>query len=99
MCRKRADMTGNGDCVSLKGAAHRGGYLSHCTRHLGDSGAAGDLMNAARRLVKRRRAVMQRGGYLWYSARHLRHLRNLYEFVTSRGVLAGRQLQVSHRVL
>jgi len=98
VCRKRADMTRNGDCMSLKSAA-RSGYLSHCTRHLGDSGAAGDLVNAVRRLMQRRRAVMQRGGYLRYSARHLWHLRYLYELVISRGVLAGRQLQVRHRVL
>lgn len=96
--RKRADVTGNGDRVSLKGAAHRSGHLGHRARHLGDRGAAGDLVNAARRLVQRRRAVMQRRGYLRYSARHLRHLRYLYELVAGRGVLAGRQRQVRHRV-
>lgn len=95
--RKRTDVTGNGDRVSLKGAAHRGGHLGHRARHLGDGSAAGYLVNAARRLVQRRRAVMQRRGYLRYSARHLRHLRYLNELVTS-GVLAGRQRQVCHRV-
>jgi len=89
-------MTGNGDCVSLKSAAHRGRHLGHRARHLGDGGATGDLVNATRRLVQRRRAMMQRRGYLRYSARHLRHLR--YELVASRGVLAGRQRQIRHRV-
>lgn len=98
MRRKRAYMTGNGDCVSLKGAAHRGGHLGHRARHLSDGGAAGNLVDAAGRLVQRRRAVMQRRGYLRYSAWHLRHLRYLYELVASRGVLAGRQRQVRHRV-
>lgn len=97
--RKRADMTGNGDRVSLKGAAHRGGHLGHRARHLGDGGAAGDLVNATGgRLVQRRRAVMQRRGYLRYSSRHLRHLRYLDELVAGRGVLTGRQRQVRHRV-
>lgn len=96
--RKRADMTGNGDRVSLKGAAHRSGHLGHRARHLGDGVAAGDLVNAARRLVQRCRAVMQRRWYLRYSARHLRHLRYLNELVAGRRVLAGCQRQVRHRV-
>lgn len=93
--RKRANMTGNGDRMSLKGAAHRGGYLGHRARHLGD--AAGDLVNAAGYLVQRRRGVMQRRGYLRYSARHLRHLRYLDEVVAG-GILAGRQRHIRHRV-
>lgn len=94
--RKRAEMTGNGDRVSLKSAAHRGGHLGHRGRHLSDSGA-GHLVNAGR-LVQRRRAVMQRRGYLRYPARHLRYLRYLSKLVASRGVLARCQRQTGHRM-
>lgn len=94
--RKRAEMTGNGDRVSLKSAAHGGGHLSHRGRHLSDSGT-GDLVHAGR-LVQRRRAVMQRRGYLRYSTRHLRYLRYLSKLVASRGILARCQRQTGHRM-
>lgn len=94
--RKRAEMTGNGDRVSLKSAAHRGGHLGHRGRHLCDSGT-GHLVHA-RRLVQRRRAVMQRRGYLRYPARHLRYLRYLSKLMASRGVLARCQRQTGHRM-
>lgn len=92
--RKRAEMAGNGDRVSLKSAAHRGGHLGHRSRHLS---GAGHLVHA-RRLVQRRRAVMQGRGYLRYPARHLRYLRYLSKLVASRGVLARCQRQAGHRM-
>lgn len=94
--RKRAEMAGNGDRVSLKSAAHRGGHLGHRGRHLSDGGT-GHLVHA-RRLVQRRRAVMQRRGYLRYPARHLRYLRYLGKLVAGRGVLARCQRQTGHRM-
>jgi len=98
MCRKRAEMTGNRDRVSLKSTTHRGRHLGHRSCHLSDSGTAGYLVHAAGHLVQRRRTVMQRRRYLRYSARHLRHLRYLSELVAGRGVLTGCQRQTGYRM-